>query len=116
VVSSSGVSVRQPGDDDVIKPKTIMDLKNITSLLSNIPSSTSVEMKEVSQISDVSQLDLTVTKPVIQNSLEKTPLSAIGTNLLPNNISILHGKLIINCCNCFTIVFVLAIIFKYNKV
>lgn len=89
--------MRQPGDDDIIKPKTIMDLKNITSLLSNIPSSTSVEMKEVSQVSDASQLDLTVTKPKVQNSLEKTSLSAIGTNLLPNNISILHGKLIINC-------------------
>lgn len=117
MISSSGVSVRQPGDDDVIKPKTIMDLKNITSLLSNIPSSTSVEMKEVSQISDGIQLDLTVPKPTIQNSsLEKTPLSAIGTNLLPSNISTLHGKLvnlrIVNYYNCFIIVLALDIIFN----
>lgn len=112
--------MRQPGDDDVIKPKTIMDLKNITSLLSNIPSSTSVEMKEVSQISDGIQLDLTVPKPTIQNSsLEKTPLSAIGTNLLPSNISTLHGKLsymvnlrIVNYYNCFIIVLALDIIFN----
>ncbi|XP_025192791.1 homeobox protein PKNOX2-like isoform X2 [Melanaphis sacchari] len=94
VISSSGVSVRQSGDNDVIKPKTIMDLKNITCLLSNIPSSTSIEMKDVSQVSDVSQLDLTVTKSSLQNStLEKTPLSAIGTNVLQNNVSILHGSL-----------------------
>lgn len=82
--------MRQSEDDNVIKPKTIMDLKNITSLLSNIPSSTSVEMKDVPQISDGSQLDLTVTKSTLENSLEKTP--AIGSNLLPSNVSILHGK------------------------
>ncbi|XP_008181007.1 LOW QUALITY PROTEIN: homeobox protein PKNOX2 [Acyrthosiphon pisum] len=94
VISSSGVSVRQSGDNDAIKPKTIMDLKNITSLLSNIPSSTSIEMKDVTQVSDVSQLDLTVTKSTLQNSsLEKTPLSAIGTNVLQSNVSILHGSL-----------------------
>lgn len=70
-----------------------MDLKNITSLLSNIPSSTSIEMKDVTQVSDVSQLDLTVTKSTLQNSsLEKTSLSAIGTNVLPSNVSILHGR------------------------
>ncbi|VVC41731.1 Homeobox domain,Homeobox domain-like,Homeobox KN domain,Homeobox protein PKNOX/Meis, N-terminal [Cinara cedri] len=92
VISSSGVSVRQSGDHDSIKPKTIMDLKNITSLLSNIPSSTSVEMKDVSQ--DGTQLDLTVTKPTPENSsLEKTPFSSIGTNLLTSNVSILHGSL-----------------------
>jgi len=93
VISSSGVSVRQSGDNDAIKPKTIMDLKNITSLLSNIPSSTSIEMKDVTQVSDVSKLDLTVTKSTLQNSsLEKTPLSAIGTNVLQSNVSILHGR------------------------
>lgn len=96
MISSSGVSVRQSGDNDAIKPKTIMDLKNITSLLSNIPSSTSIEMKDVSQVSEGSQLDLTVNKSTLQNSsLEKTPLSSIGTNLLPSNVSILHGKYII---------------------
>lgn len=85
--------MRQSGDDDVVKPKTIMDLKNITSLLSNIPSSTSIEMKNVSQVSNDSQIDLTVTKSTHENSsLEKIPLSAIGTNLLPNNVSILHGR------------------------
>lgn len=87
--------MRQPGDNDVMKPKTIMDLKNITSLLSNIPSSTSVEMKNVAQVSDSSQLDITVVKPTHENSIEKTPLSAIGTNVLPSNASILHGELII---------------------
>jgi len=92
VISSSGVSVRQSGDSDAIKPKTIMDLKNITSLLSSIPSSTSVEMKNVSQVADGSQLDLTMTKSTLENSLEKTPLAAIGTNFLPNNVNILHGK------------------------
>lgn len=85
--------MRQSEDDNAIKPKTIMDLKNITSLLSNIPSSTSVEMKDVSQISDGSQLDLTATKSTLENSsLDKTPSSAIGTNLLPSNVSILHGR------------------------
>lgn len=84
--------MRQSGDNDAIRPKTIMDLKNITSLLSNIPSSTSIEMKDVSQVSDVSQLDLTVTKSTQNSSIEKTPLSAIGTNVLQSNISILHGR------------------------
>lgn len=85
--------MRQSGDHDSVKPKTIMDLKNITSLLSNIPSSTSVEMKDIPHVSqDGTQLDLTVTKQIPENSsLEKTPLSAIGTNLLLNNVSILHG-------------------------
>jgi len=68
-----------------------MDLKNITSLLSTIPSSTSVEMKDVSQSSEATQLDLTVPKLKIENSLEKTSLSAIGTNFLPSNVSVLHG-------------------------
>lgn len=86
MISTSGVS----GDNDAIKPKTIMDLKNITSLLSSIPSSTSVEMKSVPQVSDGSQLDLT--KSSLENSLEKTPILAIGTNVLPNNINILHSK------------------------
>lgn len=93
MISSSGVSVRQSGDNDVVKPKAIMDLKNITSLLSNIPSSTSIEMKDISQTSNDSQIDLTVTKSTFDNSsLEKIPLSAIGTNLLSNNVSIMHGK------------------------
>lgn len=84
--------MRQPGDHDAIKPKTIMDLKNITSLLSSIPSSTSVEMKDVAQVSDASQLDMAVAKSAHENSVEKTPLSTIGTNLLSNNASLLHGK------------------------
>lgn len=85
--------MRQSGDHDAIKSKAIMDLKNITSLLSSIPSSTSIEMKNVSQASDSSQLDLTVTKSTLENSsLDKTPLSAIGTNLLSNNVNVLHGK------------------------
>lgn len=94
MISSSGVSVQQSGDSDAMKPKSIMDLKNITSLLSNIPPSISVEMKDVTQVPDGSQLDLTVAKSTLENSsLEKTPLSAIGMNLLPSNV--LHGKKII---------------------
>lgn len=85
--------MRQSGDHDAIKPKTIMDLKNITSLLSSIPSSTSIEMKNLSQVSDSSQLDLTATKSSLENpSLEKTQSLTIGTNLLPSNANILHGK------------------------
>lgn len=92
MISSSGVSVRQPEDHDALKPKTIMDLKNITSLLSTIPSSTSVEMKDVTQSSDSgTQLDLTVSKSTTENSSSDKTLSAIGTNLLPSNVSILHG-------------------------
>lgn len=88
--------MRQSGDNDAVKPKTIIDLKNINSLLSNIPTSTSVEMKDVTQVSDGTQIDLSVTKSTIENSsLDKTPLSAIGTNFLQNNVSILHGKYII---------------------
>lgn len=87
--------MRQSGDNDAIKPKSIMDLKNINSLLSNIPSSTSVEMKDVSQVSDGSQMDLTVSKSEHENSLEKTQLPEISTNILPSNISISHGKLIL---------------------
>jgi len=92
VISSSGVSVRQPGDHDALKPKTIMDLKNITSLLSTIPSSTSVEMKDVSQSSDGIQLDLTVPKSTVEFSSTEKTLTAMGTNSLPSNVSILHGR------------------------
>lgn len=95
MISSSGVSVRQSGDNDAIKPKSIIDLKNITSLLSSIPSSTSVEMKDVSQVSDGSQMNLSVSESDLENPLEKTSLPAISTNILPSNISILQSKLIL---------------------
>lgn len=84
--------MRQPGDHDALKPKTIMDLKNITSLLSTIPSSTSVEMKDVSQSSDGIQLDLTVPKSTVEFSSTEKTLTAMGTNSLPSNVSILHGR------------------------
>ncbi|XP_050425758.1 homeobox protein PKNOX2-like [Adelges cooleyi] len=95
VISSSEASLRQSGDLDTMKPKTIMDLKNISSLLSGIPSSTSVEMKNVSQTSDISQLEMPVTQSSLpdNSALGKITLSTIGTNLLSNNSSSLQGSL-----------------------
>ncbi|XP_050526900.1 homeobox protein PKNOX2-like [Daktulosphaira vitifoliae] len=86
VTSSSGSVMQHSGDIDAVKPKTIMDLKNISSLLSGIPSTTSVEIKNISH----HEIPITQSSLSENSTIGKIPLT---TNFLSDKPSSLQGSL-----------------------